>query len=389
MSRKLLDNNFCTIPWTGFELEPNGNVKNCIISKEKLGNINHADIQDILADTTAISIKEQMLKGEYPSNCEGCYFQEKNRTKSFDNISSRTYYAKEIGPHISTGLFDNANNFELRHVDIRWSNRCNQACVYCGPSYSSKWAKELNKKVESDRNSRTKLKEYIFANVKNLKNIYLAGGEPLLMNENREFLELLLKENSEVHIRVNTNLSHTNTGVFELLQKFKNVHWTVSVESIEKQYEYIRHGGNWDNFLKNLTTIKNNNKHKITFNMLYFILNYRSIFDCVSYFQNLGFGNNSFVIGPLYTPEYLNILNLPAGVIEQLKSKFQTEIDGKPGFLLQNSYENILKYLNEPFDKDLNRTYNTLTAMDQRRNIDSKTIFVELYEEILNKGINK
>jgi hypothetical protein len=34
MSRKLLDKNFCVIPWTGFELEPNGNVKNCIISKE-------------------------------------------------------------------------------------------------------------------------------------------------------------------------------------------------------------------------------------------------------------------------------------------------------------------------------------------------------------------
>jgi radical SAM protein with 4Fe4S-binding SPASM domain len=389
VSRKLLDNNFCTIPWTGFELEPNGAIKNCIISKEQLGNINHTDIQDILADTTAISIKQQMLKGEYPSNCEGCYFQEKNRKKSFDNISSRTYYAKEVGPHVTKNLFDSADNFELRHVDLRWSNKCNQACVYCGPQYSSKWAKELNKKVESDREARTKLKEYVFANINNLKNIYLAGGEPLLMNENREFLELLLKENAEVHIRVNTNLSHTNTGVFELLQKFKNVHWTVSVESIGKQYEYIRHGGNWNEFLKNLVIIKHNADHKISFNMLYFILNYHSLFDCVSYFQNMGFGNNSFVIGPLYGPEYLNILNLPDDVIIQLKLKFQTEIDKKPGFLLRNSYENILKYLDEPFDKDLNKTYNSITAMDKRRNIDSRTVFVELYEEIFDKEITK
>ena len=389
MSRKLLDNNFCTIPWTGFELEPNGNVKNCIISKEQLGTINQIDIQDILANTTAVGIKQQMLKGEYPTNCEGCYFQEKNRKKSFENISSRTYYAKEIGPHISKGLFDSADNFELRHVDLRWSNQCNQACVYCGPGLSSKWAKELNKKVKSDRDGRTKLKEYVFANVKNLKNIYLAGGEPLLMNENREFLELLLKENSDVHVRVNTNLSYTNTGVYELLQKFKNIHWTVSVESVEDEYEYIRHGGNWKDLLKNLMTIKQNTYHKISFNMLYFVLNYRSLFNCVSYFQNMGFGNNSFVIGPLYTPEYLNILNLPDNVIDQLKLRFQTEIDKKPGFLLQNSYENILKYLDEPFDKDLNRTYNSITAMDQRRNIDSQKVFVELYQEILNKEIAK
>jgi len=383
MSRKLLDNNFCAIPWTGFELEPSGTIKNCIISKENLGSINENSIEDILNDSPAIDIKKQMLSGEYPSNCAGCYFQEKNRTKSFDNISSRTYYAKEIGPHVSSDLFDNENNFELRHVDLRWSNRCNQACVYCGPQYSSKWAKELNKKVESDKDRRQKVKEYVFSNVKNLRNIYLAGGEPLLMNENREFLELLLKENSNVHLRVNTNLSHTTTGVFELLQKFKNVHWTVSVESMNEQYEYIRHGGIWNDFEKNLSVIKENVSHKISFNMLYFVLNYLSIFECISYFRSLGFGNNSFVLGPLYTPESLNVLNLPDEIIKDLQFRFQKEIDKKPGFLLQNGYENVLKYLNEPFDKDLNRTYNTLKTMDQRRNINSEEIFPQLYKELL------
>jgi MoaA/NifB/PqqE/SkfB family radical SAM enzyme len=383
MSRKLLDNNFCTIPWTGFELEPDGTVKNCIISKEKLGSINENSIEDILNDSPAIGIKKQMLNGEYPTNCTGCYFQEKNRKKSFDNISSRTYYAKEIGPHVSPDLFDNENNFELRHVDLRWSNRCNQACVYCDPLYSSKWAKELNKKVQSNQEQRQQVKEYVFSNVNNLKNVYLAGGEPLLMNENREFLELLLKENPTVHLRVNTNLSHTTTGVFELLQKFKNVHWTVSVESTNEQYEYIRYGGRWNDFVKNLSIIKENSSHRISFNMLYFLLNYHSIFKCVSYFQSLGFGNNSFVIGPLYRPETLNVLNLPDNIIKELQSKFQNEIDKKPGFLLQNSYENILKYLNEPFDKDLNRTYNTLKTMDQRRNTNSEKIFPQLYKELL------
>ena len=36
MSRKLLEKNFCVLPWTGFELEPSGVVKNCIISKENI-----------------------------------------------------------------------------------------------------------------------------------------------------------------------------------------------------------------------------------------------------------------------------------------------------------------------------------------------------------------
>ena len=381
MSRKLLDNNFCVIPWTGFELEPNGNIKNCIISKEKLGSLNDQNIEEILKNNKTLEIKQDMLEGRYPSNCEGCYFQEKHRDKNFNDISSRIYYAKEIGPHISKNLLDNNENFELRHVDLRWSNKCNQACVYCGSDYSSKWAKELNTSVNSDKKQRDKLKKYVFENIKNLKNIYMAGGEPLLMNENKELLNLLLEENSDVHLRINTNLSHTNTGVFELIQKFKNVHWTVSVESVEEQYEYIRFGGNWKKFLDNLKLIQSNNSHKITFNMLYFILNYDSIFDCVSYFKSLGFHNNSFVIGPLYTPVYFNILNLPDKSIENLKEKFIEEIDKKPGFILQNSYENILKYLNEPFDKNLKGTYNNLKMLDKRRNINSKIVFPKLYKE--------
>jgi sulfatase maturation enzyme AslB (radical SAM superfamily) len=79
MSRKLLDKNFCVIPWTGFELEPNGNVKNCIISKEKIGNIYQNSIQDIIKGNS--KIKQDMLEGKYPSNCDGCYLQEKHRTK--------------------------------------------------------------------------------------------------------------------------------------------------------------------------------------------------------------------------------------------------------------------------------------------------------------------
>ena len=140
MSRKLLQKNFCAIPWSGFELEPNGNVKNCIISKDVIGNIHNNDIETIIKNNP---IRKQMLNGEYPSNCEGCYLQEKHRPNNFDSISSRLYYAKQLGPKIKTDLLDNADNFDLTHIDLRWSNSCNQACVYCGSNYSSKWAMEL------------------------------------------------------------------------------------------------------------------------------------------------------------------------------------------------------------------------------------------------------
>ena len=47
-AKKLLTNkSICALPWTGFELEPNGNVKNCIISNDIHGNIKDTNIKDI------------------------------------------------------------------------------------------------------------------------------------------------------------------------------------------------------------------------------------------------------------------------------------------------------------------------------------------------------
>ena len=383
MSRKLLDKNFCVLPWTGFELEPNGVVKNCIISKETIGNIHQNSIEDILQSKKNLEIKTQMLNKEFPSNCTGCYFQEKDRATSFESISSRLYYAKELGPSIDSNLLDKKDNFDLNHVDLRWTNHCNQACVYCSPEYSSKWATELGKTIKSDKRTRDQVKKYVFNNVKQLKNIYLAGGEPLLINENRAFLKLLLEKNPDVHIRVNTNLSSTKTGVFQMLCKFKNVHWTVSVESIKEEYEYVRYHGVWNDFLKNLKYIQTLN-HKISFNMLYFILNYKSIFDCIDYFKSIGFHNNSFILGPLYTPLFLNVKHLPENIKKEVITIFENKINEKPGFYLQNSLENCLKYLTQTdFHVNIELVHNEIKKMDKRRDLNSRKIFPKLYEEVL------
>ena len=383
MSRKLLDKNFCVLPWTGFELEPNGIVKNCIISEDAIGNIHQNSIENILQSKKNLEIKTQMLNKEFPNNCKGCYFQEKDRAKSFESISSRLYYAKELGPHISNNLLDDKNNFDLSHVDLRWNNKCNQACVYCNSDYSSKWAQELNIKQKFEKENVEKVKQYVFKNIKKLKNVYLAGGEPLLMNDNKEFLELLLKQNPDIHLRVNTNLSSTGTGVFHLLCQFKNVHWTISVESIEEEYEYIRYHSSWNNFLKNLKYIQTLN-HRISFNMLHFILNYKSIFDCVDLLQKAGFHNNSFIIGPLYGPLFLNIKHLPQKILNEVINILKTKINEKPGFYLQNSLENCLKYLTEnDFYANIELVHNRIKKMDERRNLDSRKIFPKLYEEVL------
>jgi MoaA/NifB/PqqE/SkfB family radical SAM enzyme len=381
-AKKLLTNkSICTLPWSGFELEPSGKVKNCIISKTDLGNINKTHIKDIIHGKANIKLKESMLKDEKPFNCSGCYLQEEHRS-NLSSISSRLYYLKELGTNIDLNFYDQVSNFSLKHVDLRWNNSCNQACVYCGPQYSSKWAKEMGEKIKSDVVARQEVKNFVFENIGGLENVYLAGGEPMLMKENVGFLTLLKEKNPECHIRVNTNLSSTATGIFELLCSFKNVHWTVSVETIEQEYNYIRHHGNWNDFLKNLEIIRQLN-HKISFNMLHFVLNYMSLFDCVDYLKDIGFHDNSFIIGPLYRPNHYNLLNLPTRLVDQVKNTLEARLNQAPIGYLKNSYENLLAYYSTtPWKKDLASFLTKTKVQDTRRNVDFKKIFVKLWEEI-------
>jgi hypothetical protein len=86
-----------------------------------------------------------MLDDNKPSNCAGCYKLEEHKRK-LDIISSRIYYLREL-KEVSFSLYDNENNFNLHHIDVRWQNTCNHACVYCGPEWSSKWERELKLKL--------------------------------------------------------------------------------------------------------------------------------------------------------------------------------------------------------------------------------------------------
>ena len=373
----LTNKHFCPMPWTGLMYNFDGKVKNCIRSDGKtglLGDIKNLPIEEILLGPINVTKQTNIIANAPAAGCHTCYDLEHGK-EGFDIISDRIFYIREFK---KTPLDTyRPNNFDLQTIDVRWTNLCNFACVYCSPEFSSKWANELNADISTPLDEQQeKFKEYIFKHAKQLKHVYLAGGEPLLMKEN---LELLQQLNPDVNLRINTNLSKVDTGVFDAVCQFKNVHWTVSVETIESEFEYIRFGGRWQDFLDNLNTIRQLG-HKISFNMLWFLLNYDSVFGCVDYLKGLGFHNNSFVIGALLTPDYLNIRHLPENVLNLLKLKLQSEINKNPGYLLEDSYKNMLHYIKQPIEKNLTGSFEKLATMDQRRGVDSSKIFEELYK---------
>ena len=366
---------FCPMPWTGLMYNFDGSVKNCIRSAGPLGNIKDQPIEQILLENN--QVRQQQITTQQPvETCHTCYDLEHGK-KGFDIISDRIFYIREL-KNTPVDTYQ-VGNFDLKTIDVRWTNLCNFACVYCGPEFSSKWADEL--KIHPsvpDAQQLDEFKNYIYDHAGQLKHVYLAGGEPLLMKEN---LLLLEKLDPRVNIRINTNLSKVDTRVFDEVCKFRNVHWTVSVETITEEFEYIRHGGNWSDFLDNLSVITQLG-HKISFNMLHFLLNYNSIFNCVDFLTAQGFHNNSFVIGALLKPDYLNIRHLPETVLNSVKNTLQDRINQMPGYLLEDGYRNMLRYVDIPFDKNIKLSIDKLSKLDQRRGVDSKTIFKDFYKDI-------
>lgn len=378
----LTDGVFCPIPWTGVMYNFDGRVKNCIRSAGQIGDLKNQPIEDIVTGTQNLDTQDRMLKGLPGADCYTCYNVENNK-KRFDIVSDRIFYIRELR-HNPLEMYQ-LGNHTLQTIDIRWSNLCNFSCVYCGPEFSSRWASELNIHLSSPSPEQVeKFKQWVFDRAQDLQHVYLAGGEPLLMRQNLELLELLQKINPLVNLRINTNLSKVDTQVFDKICEFENVHWTVSVESMGDEFEYIRYGGKWDDFLENLGRITMLD-HKISFNMLWFLLNFRSLFDTIDYFLEKGYHPNSFIAGPLLTPLYLNIRNLPEDMLQSSKTVLADRLAESPGYLLEDSYRNLLHYIQQPFDHDLDGSLQQIKIMDQRRGIDSKKVFLDLYKSTQGK----
>jgi radical SAM protein with 4Fe4S-binding SPASM domain len=362
----------CVLPWHGFTLFPNGDIKNCAISNQRLGNIKQNHISDILNNEKNSKIRNDMQLGVRNKHCNTCHRTEDLQTSNpINKISNRIWYMKVMKNH-DLSVYEKNQFVNYSVLDLRWRNTCNYSCVYCDPSLSSKWAIERNKHTmfNIDEQYLTAFKQNILEHVKEIKHVYLAGGEPLLIKENLELLEALAIHNPDVTVRVNTNLSNINNKIFKLLtENFKNTKWTVSVDSMLQDYEYARYPGNWNNFLSNLTYLYTKTKN-IDYNMTWSVLNAFTIFDAVDFLQEKFCCPDSvFVIQPIFTPKALHIGNLSDSVLDQLKCLINERMQKCKSTLYRNSLQSMLSVIEQPVTKKINKTIKYLEIINKKRSI--------------------
>lgn len=361
------------LPWHGFTLFPNGDVKNCAVSGLTLGNIHQNLLPEILDNESSMQVRKDMQDNVRHARCTTCYRSEDLQPKSnFSNlISNRAWYMKVMKNH-DLSVYQTRRFVRPQILDLRWRNTCNFACIYCGPDLSSRWASELNddSHVIDDKVFASN-KQFILDNLSDVKHIYLAGGEPLLIKDNEDLLQKLRKVNPDATIRINTNLSKISNRIFEMLvHDFKDVRWTISLDSIADSYEYIRWPGIWSEFVSHLRILRNHT-NKIDFNMTWSLLNAYDIFEAIDWLQDqMGFPDSTLVIQPVFQPSWLFIKNLDSEILSHLEQEIKTRLDKAQSGIYRSSLQSMLSCLETPWTGDLYESKKQLEIINQRRNID-------------------
>ena len=384
MSSKFLKNkSLCPLPFAGAIVMTDGSVKCCSISRDYIGNVNKQSLHEILTKSPKLKqIRRDMLDNKFPNNCVDCYSKEQHhKTTNFDNISNRLYHIK-ILKDSPFKLYKDEHKFELQQMDLRWRNTCNFACVYCDHHFSSVWAKFEGVSDKMTNKSMDETFSFVKQNIKNLKTIYMAGGEPFLIKENLKIIDLIQKENPDLLLRINTNLSILTPKIYKQLQLLKNVHWIVSAEATDKKFNYIRWPGNYQTLIQNIKKIQQL-PHKVSINMTWNLLCVSNIIDFIDEMLEMGVHPNQFIMNCVTDPIEQSVRNITKqrrdNLMEIIKQK-QSKIN--ENFFLFKVYTEMLEVLNQPLlDTHKTALYNTLMDFDTKRKLNSKEVFPELYKE--------
>lgn len=298
--------------------------------------------------------------GKKVSQCTTCYnLEDKKVVSPRERETIRWLKDPDVAAYLRNWTLD--SELITFFYDIRHSNKCNLACIGCGPIASSLWASELDIKIVAPSSF-----DIDYAKLHSAKKIYLAGGEPFLIDEFLALLTYIADNQLQVEVIINTNLTIVSDKVLNILARIADCRLIVSIDSFGAVNEYHRWPMKWDKLIDNIAKIQTTNV-KISFN---------TVLDAVSI---LGVGRlaeldhipSQWSLTTLTTPASLVLSNLPhehraralAQVSEFAKSKFySTDISFK------TALDNVQKELEQGSNVEMLSTY--INAIDSRRNIN-------------------
>lgn len=304
--------------------------------------------------------RKELMSGIWPSGCHLCQETEavgnKSMRQDFNNFKeyrSLKYYDKETG---------NIDFNGLKHVELRFSNSCNMACLHCSDVYSSGWMSKLKHYVPDEEDKQYKLiqltrefhkstpdedlsisisvedmekiVEDLNTNFLSIRKIDFAGGEVLYQ---KQFIPCLKKlaehpcaDQITLTFHTNFNTKFNPEELSEALKPFEQSLIHISVDSGKNIYDYFR-TGNWDILVENIKRFRKVNSFSkldvVCTTSAYQIMDIHDVFESLT-----SLDVDSIDSSIVYTPRYMNpavmMFEFKNFVIEDFAATYNM-LDGK------------------------------------------------------------
>jgi molybdenum cofactor biosynthesis enzyme MoaA len=437
---------FCVLPWIHVATRPNGDARLCcgsnasqatkgimdagLVKKEngEPANFGKESLLSAINNEYMRDVRTTMLEGKIPLSCAKCFEEEESGI-----VSKRLwemYYWDNEGLDFDQLIKDTQQDGTIppviQYLDLRLGHTCNLKCVMCTPHDSSRWVQDhaqltgklkspiILKQIAWDAATfdnywyeKPELWVEIFDQIPNIKQLYFAGGEPLMIKEHKRFLEEIVKRGyaANITVRYNSNGLFVDDYIIDLWSNFKEVRFAFSIDAVSDRNHYIRYPSEWNTIVQNLHKLDNTPDNiKIGIACAVQIFNVKHIIDFAKWkiqqnFKKINMfrlseveaGGGLLNMHMLYIPTFLSARILPKEDKEQLRKDF----DDFKQWLWDNyrqdddfwkhnpngwkRWEGILNFVEAEDHSHLLPDFKEyVTNLDSIRGLDAKQVFPEL-----------
>jgi MoaA/NifB/PqqE/SkfB family radical SAM enzyme len=430
----MISKTFCPLPWIHLATRPNGDVRLCCTANAsgagetdikdtglvkhdgRIMNLQHDTISEVWNSSYMKTVRLQMLDGKTPDSCTKCYKEEKSGITSKRQWETEVWKERlDIPTIIEATAEDGSMPVSIPYFDLRLGNLCQLKCIMCSPHDSSSWIKEWKiqypkyKTIElqtdqlwdSDFDYTWYKKGSFLDDMRdqsnNIRELYFAGGEPLLIPEHYKILEFMVDSGAAPNciLRYNSNGLELPEKLFELWSHFKQVKFNFSIDAVGTRNDYIRYPSKWEIVTANLKRL-DDTPDNITVNIACAVqlLNVLNVPELVHWKESMNFKKINLppygagLIGThlVYLPSYLNVRVLP----RHLKDRVAKNIDyfcsrrATDREFMNNPYgvkrwQGLVQYMMaEDWSNKLPALEDYLTVTDQQRGTNFSNTFPEL-----------
>lgn len=425
---------------------PNGDVRVCctsnasgadVVDSKEVGlirqngvkmNLRNHTIEEVWNSDSMRRTRLQISEGKIPESCTKCFEEESKGIKSKRNWETIVWNERLNLRDIVTKMnSDGSMPVEIPYFDLRLGNLCNLKCVMCSPHDSSSWIKDykiqypkyksisLIKDSQWDRTmDYTWYKKGSFIDsmknqIKYIKELYFAGGEPLLIPEHYSILQWLVDEghSKNVILRYNSNGTELPEHLIKLWEQFKLVKFNFSIDAYGDKNDYIRYPSKWTEIASNLHMLDETSDN-IVVNVACAVnlLNVCYLDELVDWKMGQNFtkvntkqyGAGLIGLHLVYLPSYLNVRVLPEHIkrhatlkINQLLKRYSdSDFDNDP--YGKQRWIGLINYMSTDWTHKLPDCVEYLKTTDETRGTDFTKTFpllsgLEEHSQFLQKSL--